>query len=110
MKYIKLIFFIALFYFKLSSQTYQFTTIKKDSNLFQINTVVILEKDSKKIYVNSTFKNTFLIKRYSVASKYQLMECKDSLTNKSFYVEIYTGIKETFMSTDDGKGNKLLYK
>ena len=87
------------------SQTYNFTTVKKDTTVSKINTTIIVDRDNKKLYVKSNSKDlvfTFYINRYSVADKYQLVDCKDSLTGKSSSVEIYQGKKETYATIENG--------
>lgn len=101
-----------------NSQTYNFSSIKTedDTVVKKVNTIVQLNKQDKKLYVSvvpitcGTPKRlwTFSIIRYSVADKYQLMDCRDSITSKPSYVEIFQGKKETYMTVEESKIKYIL--
>lgn len=97
---------------KSQTQTYNFKTIKKDTINIPLNSTVVLDKTTKRIYIttNNTQNSTLIIKHYSTADKYQLIDCKDSTSNETISVQIYTGKKETYMTLEYKNNQIYTYK
>jgi hypothetical protein len=102
--------------FLLTSQTTQhfnFKTVKKDTISRKVNTYVTLDKTAKRLFIQDStlhMKTTLFITRYSLATKYQLMDCKDSASKESIYVEVYKGTKESYMKLQYANDQTYIYK